>query len=409
MMNRIRVCYFGPIKAGFTADDGFLSLPKVSVLLGNQGTGKSSLAKLISVMSWLEKQLYQGKLTIEYVTQHQRFINQYCAYHGLKQYFTTKTVIHYLGAAYEILFQDGTLTINAQSNSYIVPKIMYIPSERNFASVLETKHLRTLKTLPPALMDFLSELEQAQETAHKGIQLPIGNVQFKFDSLNKVANIIGEDYKLRVSEAASGYQSFIPLFLVSYYLANGVQRDAQNASNHLSLADKQRLQAEVKQILSDNSLSEAVKQAALEELSAKYQNECFLNIVEEIEQNLFPSSQQILLYKLLEFANKTEGNRLILTTHSPYIVNYLALAIKAACLLSMSPPAQIEQRLNELIPLSSAISEQDAVVYELTEQGEIRLLPTYDGLPTDDNFLNQSLAECNVLFDQLLELESLCA
>jgi hypothetical protein len=43
--------------------------------------------------------------------------------------------------------------------------------------------------------------------------------------------------------------------------------------------------------------------------------------------------------------------------------------------------------------------------YELTEQGEIRELATYKGLPSDENYLNLSLGETNQLFDDLLEIE----
>ncbi|MBO4372301.1 MAG: AAA family ATPase, partial [Bacteroidales bacterium] len=53
-----------------------------------------------------------------------------------------------------------------------------------------------------------------------------------------------------------------------------------------------------------------------------------LNIIEEPEQNLFPSSQRKMLNALLEFNNSVEENQLIITTHSPYIINYLMLAIK---------------------------------------------------------------------------------
>lgn len=65
----------------------------------------------------------------------------------------------------------------------------------------------------------------------------------------------------------------------------------------------------------------------------------------------------------------------------------------------------MNDRLNEIVPTNSCVAAEDTVVYELTETGKIRKLSTYEGLPTDDNFLNQSLAESNLLFDGLLEIE----
>lgn len=54
-----------------------------------------------------------------------------------------------------------------------------------------------------------------------------------------------------------------------------------------------------------------------------------MNVVEEMELNLFPDSQKNVLYELIADAYKLSGNRLLMTTHSPYVINYLALAVKA--------------------------------------------------------------------------------
>jgi hypothetical protein len=47
----------------------------------------------------------------------------------------------------------------------------------------------------------------------------------------------------------------------------------------------------------------------------------------------------------------------------------------------------------------------DVVVYQLDNAGNITKLPDYEGIPSDDNFLNKSLAEGNELFGSLLEIE----
>jgi ABC-type dipeptide/oligopeptide/nickel transport system ATPase subunit len=70
-----------------------MDIRKVSVFIGNQGTGKSSIAKLISTLSWLEKGLYRGDIEEKYVTSYNRFINIYCNYQNLKNYFLPETEI----------------------------------------------------------------------------------------------------------------------------------------------------------------------------------------------------------------------------------------------------------------------------------------------------------------------------
>jgi predicted ATPase len=416
-MSRIKVKNFGPIKTGFEENDGFLEIKKVTVFIGNQGTGKSSVAKLISTMNWLEKAFYQGKLTEKEVSKYNRFVNNYCTYHGLKNYFLPETEIEYQGTVYNFRFNERKLNVQslneeslfASRKKYIVPKIMYVPAERNFLSTVKIKNLQKLKELPQSLFTFWEELERSQEELSGSLILPVGNAKFEFDKLNKTSNIVGDGYKLTLSEASSGFHSFVPLFLVSQNLTQSIYKERDASKTELSGEEQKRLRAEIEKILSDDMLSEEVKKTALEILSSKYRNKCFLNIVEEIEQNLFPSSQQKLLYQLLEFANYTTGNKLILTTHSPYIINYLTLAIQGASLLQKinvsAKSEDLKKRLNEIVPIGSCVAAEDTVVYELTEAGEIKKLASYEGLPADNNFLNRSLAEGNLLFDGLLEIE----
>ena len=421
-MSQIKVKNFGPIKSGFVENNGFIDIRKITVFIGNQGTGKSSIAKLISALSWLEKQLYRGNLETKDVKNYNRFVKTYCNYHNLKNYFLPETEIEYRGNAFNFSFQDGKLNIdpivealfvntlciaNNIPKEYIVPKIMYIPAERNFFSVV--KESEKVKGLPQSLSAFFEELERSQQELSESLTLPVGDVKLEFDQKNNTLNIIGSDYKLNISESSSGFQSFIPLFLVSRNIALSIGQNKDSSQNELSGEEQQRLKTEIERILSNDNLSEEVKKAALEVLSSKYKNECFLNVVEEIEQNLFPKSQKDVLYKLLEFANLTEGNTLILTTHSPYIINYLTLAIKGYNVLQkiidLPNTDLLKEQLENIVPQASCVSGEDSIVYELTESGEIIKLSTYEGLPSDENYLNSFLAETNNLFDDLLEIE----
>ncbi|MBO1054352.1 MULTISPECIES: AAA family ATPase [unclassified Dolichospermum] len=422
-MSQIKVKNFGPIKSGFAENNGFIDIRKITVFIGNQGTGKSSIAKLISTFSWLEKQLYRGNLEIKDVKNYNKFIKTYCNYHNLKNYFLPETEIEYLGNAFNFSFQDRKLNIDSRNfeaiifnslciinnipKEYFVPKIMYIPAERNFFSVV--KGAEKVKGLPQSLSTFFEELERSQQELSESLTLPVGDVKLEFDKINSSLNILGQDYKLNISESSSGFQSFIPLFLVSRNIALSIGQNKDSSQSELSGEEQQRLKIEIERILSNDNLSEEVKKAALEVLSSKYKNECFLNIVEEIEQNLFPKSQKDVLYKLLEFANLTEGNTLILTTHSPYIINYLTLAIKGyqvlQKILDLPNSNLLKEQLENIVPQVSCVSDKDSIVYELTETGEIIKLSTYEGLPTDENYLNSFLAETNNLFDNLLEIE----
>ena len=94
-MSQIKIKNFGPIKSGFDKNNGFMDIRKVTTLIGNQGTGKSSVAKLFSTLSWLEKSLYREELTEKQITEANNFQNKYCAYQGLSNYFLKQTEISY--------------------------------------------------------------------------------------------------------------------------------------------------------------------------------------------------------------------------------------------------------------------------------------------------------------------------
>ena len=60
---KLKVRNFGPIKDGFThSKDGFFEVGKLSIFVGNQGAGKSTIAKLISSLLWVEKVIFSSEM-----------------------------------------------------------------------------------------------------------------------------------------------------------------------------------------------------------------------------------------------------------------------------------------------------------------------------------------------------------
>ena len=59
-MSRIKIKNFGPIKEPKSVKDEWIDIKKVTVFTGNQGSGKSTVAKLISTFTWMEKVLTRG-------------------------------------------------------------------------------------------------------------------------------------------------------------------------------------------------------------------------------------------------------------------------------------------------------------------------------------------------------------
>ena len=61
-MNKIRIKNFGPIKEGYQEEGGWMDIKKVTVFIGNQGSGKSTVAKVVSTLIWMEKALNRGDI-----------------------------------------------------------------------------------------------------------------------------------------------------------------------------------------------------------------------------------------------------------------------------------------------------------------------------------------------------------
>ena len=173
----------------------------------------------------------------------------------------------------------------------------------------------------------------------------------------------------------------------------------------MSGKEQKALLKEVESILNDDTLSEEVRKASLRTLSLRYRYSRFVNIVEEPELNLFPDSQKNVLYELVAETNNQPDNRLMLTTHSPYIINYLAIAVKAGQIASKANGNdRIMEHINAIVPLPSKTAENELSIYELSN-GEANKLSVYEGIPSDNNFLNNKLNDTNLMFDELLDIE----
>ena len=417
-MPRMRVKNFGPIRQGREDNDGWLDMTKVTIFVGNQGSGKSTLAKLFSTFAWIEKALVRGDYERKWFERKNRLQNQFLTYHRLENYLPPKgsapAVIEYQGDAYSMTFADGDLRIEAAQPRapYELPQIMYVPAERNFISYV--RHPQELKLSSDSLKEFLSEFEKAKSELRGRLTLPINDAELEYDKLNDTLSIRDDAYKLRLTDASSGFQSAVPLFLVSHSLAHKVKASAAQVSEGtaepMSVEQLDRFKTLIAEISGNDSLTQEQRRAAISTISSRFNKTAFVNIIEEAEQNLFPTSQWAVTTQLLAMNNLTAANRLVLTTHSPYIVNFLSIAIQGHYLREQiearEAAPQLLERLGQVVPLDALVEGRDLSVYQSDEKtGLIQKLATTDGIPSDRNYLNLQLMRGNELFDSLLDIE----
>ena len=395
-MTALRIRHFGPLKSVDVCFNRF------TVFIGPQGSGKSTIAKLYSTFLWMEKRLVRGLESKDYFESYSRFRKKLAAYHRIESYFYDDTEITFKGRNYIFDFREGKLSISPTSDVAAfadVVKVMYVPSERNYLSSIG--NVSDLKSLPESLYTFKDEYDRARQRFSAGMLLPIENVRFEYDRLNNISWLVGKDYKVRLTDASSGFQAVTPLLLVTSYLTDLIGQEKLDDRKRLSVKEWDKLREEVQKIIDNPGLSDEVREAALAAVSRKFRYSGLINIVEEPEENLYPSSQRNVLYSLLASASTQSGNELLITTHSPYIINFLTLAIKAG---EIRRKGGNEDMIKAIVPLEALISGDEVAIYQLNG-GKADLLETYNGLPSDSNTLNNSLMWSNLDFDRLLDIE----
>ena len=431
-MSKIKINNFGPIREGFTENDGWMDVKKVTVLTGDQGSGKSTMAKLISVFSWLEKNIVRDSISMEQLNTS--VFRNLCALQELYEYFNQDTFLSFEGDVCDFEYDAKGDTFvgkmnDTRINDYVLPKIQYVSSARNLLTLLYNISLQSIidkegkvfdmsSNIPYMVKDLNNEYMKAlNELAKDGFSLPINETSVFFQNHNTYIKTRGN--RVSMSAASSGIQSITPLLLVSYYLSGQVQKDLFEKTQVIDGNLRNRIENELTK--ESESLSEKFKQlysfgkgvlknddlALLEDKLKKYVPSSFINIVEEPEQNLFPTSQKNLLYRLLEYNNTVSSNKLVVTTHSPYIINYLTLAVQAQELYEKAGNGDTKTEIFTVVPEKSLVAAHDVVIYELDERdGSIKAVKWHDGLPSDDNTLNNELGESNLMFSRLMEIRT---
>ncbi|MBO7462540.1 MAG: AAA family ATPase [Bacteroidales bacterium] len=409
-MRKIEIHNFGPIK------EAFIEVKKVTVFMGNQGSGKSTAAKLISTFAWIEKFVFKHRVRKVWAPDNLAgnllsIINndfiKYLGYHRIESYLKYDTEIIYFGGYFRIAYRKGTITFHRYGVDYLLPKITYFPAERNFiSSIKKSKESNGFKLWSQSLQEFKEFFQEAKENMKHGttIQLPISGTSIEYNQHNDIMYVKGEDYKIPLSDSASGFQSFVPMYVVAEYLSKITEREQEMDNSEREIFIKQSTE-----ILNNPIFTKEQKNILLSQLASIFNIQSVFNIIEEPEQNLFPSSQRNMLFELLKFNNASADNCMIITTHSPYIIGNMTLAIKAAELYNKTTDNDVKQKIAKIVPESSAINADDVAIYEFDDKTHtIRELERQNGLPSDNDYLNNALGDTNDLFCDLLDLEEQC-
>lgn len=409
MNERLIVKSFGPVK------ELDITFKKVTLFIGDQGTGKSCVAKLFSMFKWLEKVLSQKKYKLNYFEQYNRFLTKLCSYHRIDSFVRIDSYLMFESSLYMFEYKNGSFRIYnnneriggiSETNEIYedvvgLAKIMYIPAERSIVSVAENK-TKLLKELPDSSETFSDEFVNAKKYFKSGYELPFEGFRFEYDTLNEAGWITGGDYRVRLINASSGIQSSLPMCMVSEYLSQII---ASREEVKLSKEEKDRLEKRVAEIMQNDAISDSIKDMMIRQLSSANRYDRFINIVEEPELNLFPESQMEVLCSLVAINASSEQNMLVLTSHSPYSLAILNMLIMGAKTYRKAREFD-KEKIESILPHKYHLDENDVAAYRLSSKNDnycASIINANTGMIAK-NDLDSCSDEINRIFNQLYRL-----
>ncbi len=293
MKETLTIKNFGPFREETT-----FNFKRVNVLIGEQGTGKSTVAKLLAIIN-----------DVSYIVSESRNFRNELVNEGLEKLVSENSIIEFHSENYQFHFvklkatkefspklkkqidlfnltsEEEYISENGYSKKALlfidilklVTQKTYYPAERILVHLVNNNSFSFMGSKELVINQSLRKFGTAYQYSRFGVQ------KYNFDFLGISYEFSGEedfvtfenDFTIELKKSASGFQSVLPLLLVL------LNKSKENV-------DKQF---------------------------------CF-HLIEEPELNLFPKTQYELVKFISEVINRT-SNSVMYCTHSPYILTAL--------------------------------------------------------------------------------------
>lgn len=396
MQKKIEIFNIGPIK------EVKIDLNSINVFMGAQSSGKSTIAKIISFCSWVEKDVATNQSLEKYTKDIKYFIEKLQNFHKLKGFINEKSIIKYESNILKIEYSNDNFNIEwINQYDYKRVKISYIPSERNLVVLPEIKKVEF-----PAnyIRSFLFDWYDASNQFSEDKKLTLLNLGVEYYKSNSGEDLInGNEHNISLTNASSGLQSLTPLISMVDYIIDfkddniSIENDESKNKGQFQIFNKLLKKPFIKKYkIYDSELLQTKiteKDQYTQTLIFRYlktKDNLFNTnssnlIIEEPEQNLFPETQKALVYYLL---NKCKDkHELTLTTHSPFILYALN-----NCMMSYLVKDKLDKDdLNKLNCTKSSINPKDISIYQI-EDGKVNCIQQEDGL-IGKNYFDDKMKE----------------
>jgi hypothetical protein len=342
-MEKLIVKNFGPIK------EAEIDLTKYVVFIGDTSTGKSVLAKLISIFREFSFFSFHDILNEFNFSQELRNFNiDFDLNNSRIDYYDFDVHLQLYGGEVSVV-NDGREK-SVDGSGFLFERVVYFPAERILTSLVGSSISGLWANnvaLPSCFKDFSAKYEVARKRILKADYSSFG---FNYTFEKGEDRIVMNENSFLLTQASSGIQSLLPLLLV----------------------------------LDDN---------------LRNYETCFL--IEEPELNLFPIKQKKLIDYIVKGVNKTKY-KVVFTTHSPYILSSLDTLMLAKNTFNEHP--DLKEEITAIVSEDKWIDYDDISVYEVRNDGKVYSIKNEEFRSIDTNAIDGVSDIISEEFDKLTEL-----
>ncbi len=267
-----------------------------------------------------------------------------------------------------------------EKNIFSITDTIYIPAERAYISTLSNSLFSIIRegiTLPKCLTDFGAYFEQARQNLNRHT-LKIFDVEYRLENNQNIIHLPDYQKELQLTQVSSGMQAVIPMLLV-----------LENIQNKLRI----------------------IKNCV---------------VIEEPELNLFPEMQKKLIELIIKrFSNNTldyntsqhvitpeelteitekyinKKDRLIITTHSPYVLTTLDSLIQAKNAFNKNHDAK--EQISKIVDKDIWVDFESVKAYYLKD-GKATDIMDYEMKSIGANKIDDVSEEIGEIYDNLLNI-----
>lgn len=159
-------------------------------------------------------------------------------------------------------------------------------------------------------------------------------------------------------------------------------------------------------IIGDGDFQNAFHQNNINQINDEQENTLILRYLCP-EYNLNPKQQRERINNIIDYLNNPYNNatNIVMFTHSPYIINWLGCLVKAGNLYDKFEDTEYENHISKHIDKNISIRNKGLSVFELNSENVIVEYKNTNGLPPDEDYLNNELIFTNDTFSDLLEIQ----